>query len=136
MKLERTIRMTLFLTALAVPLLAHHSFAMYDMNRDVSFEGTVVEYRWANPHSHIVVKIDDGADAGTWDIEGGSTAIMGRQGWSRVTFKSGDKVTLVGHPLRDGSKGVSLFYAVMPDGKRLYHDIARPKSEGVSAASK
>jgi hypothetical protein len=111
---------------LTLPVVAHHSFAMFEMNKDVTYTGTVVEYRWENPHSHIIMKIDDGPNAGTWDVEGGSTAIMGRQGWSRVTFKPGDKATLVGHPMRDGSKGVSLFYAVMPDGKRLYHDIARP----------
>lgn len=117
----------------ALPVLAHHSFAMFDMNRDVTYTGTVVEYRWENPHSHIIVKIDDGPSAGTWDVEGGSTAIMGRQGWSRVTYKAGDKATLIGHPMRDGSKGVSLFYALQPDGKRLYHDIARPKAEGASS---
>ena len=55
--------------------------------------------------------------------------IMGRQGWTRVTFKAGDAIMLVGHPMRDGSKGISLFYVILPDGKRLYHDIARPKGE-------
>ena len=72
----------------------------------------------------------DQAMVGLWDVEGGSTNIMGRQGWTRATFKVGDPITFVGHPMKDGSKGVSLFYAIMPDGKRLYHDIARPKGEG------
>jgi hypothetical protein len=72
----------------------------------------------------------DPATVGTWDVEGGSTNIMGRQGWTRVTFKAGDPITLVGHPMKDGSKGISLFYVIMTDGKRLYHDIARPKGEG------
>jgi hypothetical protein len=127
--------MKYFLIALAavLPVAAHHSFAMFDMGKDVTYEGIVQEYRWENPHSHIIVKIENGPNAGTWDIEGGSTAIMGRQGWSRATYKFGDKATIVGHPMRDGSKGVSLFYAVMPDGKRLYHDIARPKSESAEA---
>ena len=31
--------------------------------------------------------------------------------------------------MKDGSKGISLFYMIMPDGKRMYHDIARPKGE-------
>jgi len=43
-----------------------------------------------------------------------------------------DKITFVGHPMRDGSKGVSLFYAVK-DGKKMFHDIARPKGEGSGA---
>ena len=32
-------------------------------------------------------------------------------------------------PMKDGSKGISLFYAIRPDGSRLYHDIARPKDD-------
>ena len=54
---------------------------------------------------------------------------MGRQGWNKATFKAGDEITAVAHPLKDGSKGASLFYVIMPDGRRLYHDIARPKGE-------
>jgi uncharacterized protein DUF6152 len=116
------------------PVLAHHSFSMFEMDKDVTYKGVVTEYKWINPHVHLTVDIKpapgiDSAIVGTWDVEGGSTNIMGRQGWTRATFKSGDPITLVGHPMKDGSKGISLFYAIMPDGKRLYHDIARPKGE-------
>jgi hypothetical protein len=128
------------LTAVAVAstiagrVYAHHSFAMFDMEKDVTYTGEVIDYKWVNPHVHITVDVKPGpkidpATVGTWDVEGGSTNIMGRQGWTRVTFKPGDPITLVGHPMKDGSKGISLFYAIMPDGKRLYHDIARPKGE-------
>ena len=118
------------------PAFAHHSFSMFDMEKDVTYRGEVTEYRWSNPHVHIIVEVKpapnaDPTTAGIWDVEGGSTNIMGRQGWTRITFKPGDPITLVGHPMKDGSKGVSLFYVIMPDGTRLYHDIARPKGEPV-----
>jgi len=113
--------------------LAHHSFSMFDMEKDITLEGTVVEYQFMNPHSHILVKVPPGKGneslAGNWDVEGGSATIMRRQGWGRDTFKSGDNIKLVGHPMRDGTKGISLFYVILPDGTRLYHDIARPKGE-------
>ena len=123
------------LAATATSVLAHHSFAMFEMDKDVTYKGVVTEYKWINPHTHITVDIKpgpgvDAAMTGVWDVEGGSTNIMGRQGWTRATFKAGDPITLVGHPMRDGSKGISLFYVILPDGKRLYHDIARPKGEG------
>jgi Family of unknown function (DUF6152) len=122
------------ITLTAGPVFAHHSFAMFDMDKDVKYTGVVVDYKWVSPHVHITVDIRPGANidpatVGTWDVEGGSTNIMGRQGWTRVTFNIGDPITLVGHPMKDGSKGISLFYVILPDGKRLYHDIARPKSE-------
>ena len=115
-------------------VLAHHSFAMFDMDQEVTYKGLVTEYKWVSPHVHITVEVRPGPDVdattiGIWDVEGGSTNIMGRQGWTRATYKAGDPITLVGHPMKDGSKGVSLFYAIQPDGKRLYHDIARPKGE-------
>jgi hypothetical protein len=119
---------------IGAPVSAHHSFSMFEMDKDVTYKGVVVEYKWINPHAHITVDIKPGpgidpATVGRWDVEGGSTNIMGRQGWTRATFKPGDPITLVGHPMKDGSKGVSLFYVILPDGKRLYHDIARPKGE-------
>jgi hypothetical protein len=123
------------LSMLARPVYAHHSFAMFEMDKDVTYTGVVTEFSWVNPHVHITVDIKAGpnidpATVGIWDVEGGSTNIMGRQGWTRATFKVGDPITLVGHPMKDGSKGISLFYVILPDGKRLYHDIARPKGEG------
>ena len=119
---------------MAGPLLAHHSFSMFEMNKEVSYKGTVIEYKWVNPHVHVTLQVDPGsgidpATVGTWDIEGASTNIMARQGWSKSTFKAGDKMTVIAHPMKDGSKGASMFYIILPDGKRIYQDIARPKAE-------
>ena len=118
----------------AAPLSAHHSFAMFDMDKDVEYRGVVREWKWQNPHVHFtleVTKQTGGApkNIGLWDVEGGSVNIMSRQGWTRASYKAGDPIRLVGHPMKDGSKGISLFYAVRPDGTRLYHDIARPKDD-------
>ena len=118
----------------AHPAFAHHSFAMFEMDKDLTFTGVVTEFKWISPHVHLTIEIKPGpgvdpATVGIWDVEGGSTNIMGRQGWNRATYKTGDPITLVGHAMKDGSKGISLFYAITPYGKRLYHDIARPKAE-------
>lgn len=134
---RRSALLAAFALAAAVPAFAHHSFSMFSMDKSVTYKGKVVEYQWVNPHSHIVVKVDpgpgvDATTVGTWDIEGGSTNIMGRQGWNKATFKAGDDITVVAHPLKDGSKGASLFYVILPDGKRLYHDIARPKENATN----
>jgi hypothetical protein len=112
---------------------AHHSFAMFDMEKNVEYSGVVTDWKWQNPHVHFTVLVKPGAanaqTVGTWDVEGGSINIMTRQGWTRASYKPGDPIKLVGHPMKDGSKGISLFYAIRPDGTRLYHDIARPKDD-------
>ena len=116
------------------PVAAHHSFAMFAMDKDVEYRGLVSEWKWQNPHVHFTVDIKNEAGVdpqlvGRWDVEGGSVNIMTRQGWTRASYKVGDPIRLVGHPMKDGSKGISLFYAIRPDGTRLYHDIARPKDD-------
>jgi len=135
MRLNSALWIALVATLLmAGPLLAHHSFSMFEMNKDVTYTGTVVEYKWVNPHVHVTLQVDPGAGVepstvGTWDIEGASTNIMARQVWTKSTFKACDKMTVIAHPMKDGSKGASMFYIILPDGKRIYQDIARPKAE-------
>ena len=116
------------------PLSAHHAFTMFDMDKEVTYKGVVVEYLWGNPHVHFTVDIKpgpgvDSATVGRWDVESASTNIMARQGWTRATLKPGDPITLVGNPMKDGSKGIHIFYLIKSDGTRMYRDIARPKAE-------
>jgi hypothetical protein len=121
------------LLATSRPAYAHHSRAMFDMTRNVTYRGVVREYRWANPHSHIVVVVaPDAADpstVGTWDVEASSVSVMIREGWNRTTFKTGDRITVIAHPSFDGSRTVLLFYAIGADGKRLGRAEHRYPSE-------
>jgi hypothetical protein len=117
----------------AGPSLAHHSRAMFDMTKNITYKGVVEEYRLQNPHSHIVIAVDpdakDPSTIGTWDIEAASVNIMVSQGWDRMTYKQGDRITVVAHPTKNGSKGALLFYAIRPDGTRLYRAQHRYASE-------
>jgi hypothetical protein len=119
--------------AAARPTLAHHSRAMFDMTQNVTYRGVVKEYRWQSPHSHILITVgDDATDpstVGTWDIEASSISLMLSRGWNRMTYKPGDRITVVVHPSRDGSKRVLLFYAIKADGTRLYRAQHRYPSE-------
>ena len=132
---NRRVALAIVVLALAsVSLSAHHSFAMFQMDKDVEYRGVVREWKWQNPHVHFTLEVTkqtaaDPQSVGLWDVEGGSVNIMARQGWTRASYKAGDPIRLVGHPMKDGSKGISLFYAIRPDGTRLYHDIARPKDD-------
>src|SRR5579863_2105830 len=121
----------------AVPAFAHHSFAMFDNSKLITIKGKVVEYRWENPHTHIIVKVPPGAEdpamVGTWDVEGASVNIMARQGWTKISYKVGDSITAVAHPLKSGAQGASLSYVILADGTRMYQDVNRP---GATAADK
>ena len=133
MKMRLLPCVALALAAIAGPALAHHSFGMFDREKVYVWEGVVKKFDWANPHTHIIVEVPAGAKdprtVGTWDIEGAAPNIMGRQGWNKASYKPGDKIVVVGQPMRDGSKGASLYYA-LKDGKRLYHDVNRNGGPG------
>jgi uncharacterized protein DUF6152 len=117
----------------AGPTLAHHSRAMFDMTKNVTYRGVVKEYRWQNPHSHIVITVGsdatDPSTVGTWDVEASSISLMVSRGWNRMTYKPGDLITVVAHPSRNGSQVVLLFYAIKADGTRLYRAQHRYPSE-------
>jgi Family of unknown function (DUF6152) len=103
------------LTASAAP--AHHSFAMFDQSKAVTLEGTVKDFRWTNPHVFIqlLVKTEGGSEA-EWSIEMTSPEHLARVGWRPVTLKPGDQVTLVIHPMRDGTAGGQYVSGTGPDG--------------------
>ena len=90
----------------AAPILAHHSFAMFDREHQVDLEGTVQEFRFVNPHTfiYLVVKQDDGSSE-TWSLEGQSPAALVRGGWSSKTLKVGDELKMRIAPLRSGAPG-------------------------------
>jgi hypothetical protein len=121
------------LAVAAAPTLAHHSRAMFDMGKNITYRGVVEEYRWQDPHSQIVVRVTAGAanrsTLGTWTVEASNISIMTSGGWTPRTYKRGDPITVVAHPTMDGSHLVLLFYAMKADGTRLYRAAHRYDGE-------
>jgi hypothetical protein len=106
---------------------------MFDVGKNVTYRGVVKDYRWQNPHSHIVVTVGAGAadpsTVGTWTVEASAINIMTSRGWTPKTYKPGDPITVVAHPSMDGSTVVLLFYAIKADGTRLYRATHRYPGE-------
>jgi len=117
----------------AAPMLAHHSRAMFDTGKNITLRGVVDEYRWQNPHSQIIVRVAAGAadrsTVGTWTVEASAISVMTSGGWTPRTYKFGDPITVVAHPNKEGSRLVLLFYAITPDGTRLYRAAHRYDGE-------
>lgn len=107
------------LSLAATSAFAHHSFATFDMTKQVTVTGTVREFQWQNPHIWIYLIVKDGEKSQEWEVEGGSLVGLKREGWSKDAFKPGDKVTITMHPKRDGSHGGSFVQGTTADGKTL-----------------
>ena len=111
----------------AAPLGAHHSFAAFDRTREVTLTGVVKEVQWNNPHAWIQVVVTDARGRQTeWGLECGSPNMMSRTGWTRTTLKTGDRVTVVANPLKDGRPNASLVRITLPDGRVLGPGDAPP----------
>jgi hypothetical protein len=108
------------LMTLTAPAAAHHSFAMFDAQKQQTLIGVVKEFQWTNPHTWVQLLVDDGKGRKVeWAIEGNSPNILVRQGYTSKVIKPGDKVTLVIRPLKDGSNGGSLVSITLADGRVL-----------------
>ena len=112
--------LALVMLAAAVPAGAHHSFAEFDRTKEVTMTGVVRELQWNNPHAWIqVVVTDDKGRKTEWGFECGSPNMMSRTGWKRTTLKMGDRVVVVGNPLKNGRPNASLVKITLPDGRVL-----------------
>jgi len=99
---------------------AHHSTAMYDYSKSVTLSGAVLSFQWTNPHCFLqLIATDEKGNQTQWPIEMGVPAMLARMGWSKQVVKSGDQVTVVIAPLRDGSVGGTLITLTLADGTML-----------------
>ena len=105
------------LAAAASPALAHHSGAMFDREKEVSLAGTVKEFQYTNPHSWLQVNVPDASGKVTvWGFEAEGPSTLLRAGIKKSTFMPGDKVTVKGHPMKDGRPGAGLMSVTKADG--------------------
>ena len=108
------------LILMAIPVRAHHSFAMFDMTKRVTLAGTVTAFEWTNPHAYIELDVTDEKGAVKhWSIELGSPSILMQGGWKFKDLKYGDKVSAIVNPLKNGDAGALLSAITMPDGRVL-----------------
>ena len=105
---------------LAGPASAHHSFAMFDYNKEITITGELKELQWTNPHIHILVNVPNGrGGVAEWDVEGGTPGNLRRTGWSRDVIKQGEKISVVIRPLKSGANGGMLVRANKADGSAI-----------------
>jgi hypothetical protein len=105
---------------LAIPALAHHSYAMFDMKKTLVLDAEITRFKWQNPHAFIQARVDAGnGRIENWSIEMTSPNNLVQEGWKRTTLKSGDRVRLYVHPLRSGARGGSYAGVRLADGSAL-----------------
>ena len=116
-----------FVLSVVAPAFAHHSPAAFEPQKTVTLVGTIKEFRWQNPHTWIELFVpNEKGEQVLWNVELTSPTYLIRSGWKSNTLKPGDKVTVVGRPLRSGEPGSAIFTSVtLADGRTLGERAAR-----------
>jgi hypothetical protein len=91
-------------------IIAHHSFAMYDMQKSQSMTGKLTRFIPGGNHAQLVFEVlgDDGkpkmkdGKVVVWGVETGSAAAIARNGITVDSFPLGTVIGVTLHPLRDG----------------------------------
>ena len=92
------------LAGLTIQAWAHHSAAQFDFGQRVPVEGTVRLIEVRNPHTRLILDVQDEAgQTKEIEYEGHSRNNVFRRGWRPNWVGVGDEVTIEIAPLRDGS---------------------------------
>ena len=107
--------------ALSTSVSAHHSYAMFDHDREITLKGTVKEWQWTSPHTwlYMVVPNPKGGEPLKYSIEGGNPGLLRRQGFTKGSMAPGEKVTVYMSPLKSGQNGGAINAVMLPNGKLL-----------------
>ena len=117
--------------AIAFPALAHHGTGVaYETEKSVTIKGTVTDWLWANPHCGLLFDVtNEKGDVEHWGAELGNPHQESGAGFTKDSFKAGDKITVTGHPARSGAPRLALSRVVLPDGHVLPERSAKGNGE-------
>ena len=92
---------------LSVSLSAHHGQAGYNTTETVTVSGTISGFQFVNPHSIVGLDVkDDKGETQAWQGELTSPNHLIRAGWTAVTLKPGDQVTMAGYRAKTGANSM------------------------------
>jgi hypothetical protein len=112
--------LALVLSVAGMTAYAHHAAAGIDQSKTVIVDGTVKQFKWANPHSWLEVEVPNGkGGVDLWNLEMNPPSFLVRAGWKSTTVKPGDKIKFTARPFRNGDPGGIFVSITLADGKTL-----------------
>ena len=125
-KASAVLLLILVVFIVSVPMFAHHGTNIsYDRSKPVTMQGTVTEFRFANPHPQLFVDVKDGSgNVANWGCEIAANPYqLILSGWTKQRstneLKPGTAVTITVAPSRAGTNAALLIKVVNEKGQEL-----------------
>jgi hypothetical protein len=100
---------------------AHHSAVMFDDAKEVTVTGVVKEFQFTNPHSWLLVDVTEkDGKVTTWGFEAEGPTTLMRNKVRPGDLKAGTRLTITGHPMKDGRPAALWMKAVRDDGVEFF----------------
>jgi hypothetical protein len=105
----------------ALPAFGHHSFAVYDFEQQIPFEGLVATLNFKNPHISMTLTHTrpDGTTETIDFVEGAPANMAVRGGLTPDMIKPGTRITAIGSPRRDNPNAFFLRHVRLADGREF-----------------
>jgi Family of unknown function (DUF6152) len=124
-----TVLVVALLTLSPLAVEAHHAASMFEAEKETTVTGVVKEFQYTNPHSWLLVDVmnKDGSVT-TWGFEAEGPGVLMRNGIRKSDFAPGTKLTITGHPMKNGQPAASWIKAVRGDGVE-FNPRLRPSND-------
>jgi Family of unknown function (DUF6152) len=109
------------LILMAVPVLAHHSFAAEYESKEITLTGVITKVEWTNPHIYFYIDVKDASgNVVNWAVEGYPPNTLKRTGFTRDDLKVGDTVTITAYRAKDSADRVAGREVTFPSGVKKF----------------
>ena len=99
---------------------AHHGWLEFDSNREVTFEGTVKDFHFVNPHCVVEFDVkDERGQVHGWQGEFSNPGQMARQGWTATSLNAGDSITIAGNPAKNNAPAIHVTRIRLANGREF-----------------
>ena len=105
---------------------AHHGWAEFDLNHEVTLEGAVTDFHFTNPHCVVEFDVKNSKDQlEKWQGEFSSPGALARKGWTRATLQTGDRITITGNPNKNNVPAMHVTRVLLANGQEFRIEAGR-----------
>jgi Family of unknown function (DUF6152) len=95
----------------------HHGWAEFDEKREITVQGTVIDFHYVNPHCVVEFEVkDEKGHVQKWQGEFSNPGVLSRRGWNAASLEAGEKLTIAGHPAWKGVLAIHVTRIVSASG--------------------